>query len=171
MSKKHWADKIIARHLFWFLVLPHQLKQRMAAYDKEMKPLRDIGQLLKTQDNRITDAPIFIVQQKHREWGYDSGYSDTYKWIDNESGDGCEASDEEVRQIEQEIKDDKFQGSCYEKIYYKDSWEFVTACFTEQGCKDYLNTNGHNLKEPRIYAEGSYRNLEYRKVRDYLMKF
>jgi hypothetical protein len=25
--KKHWADKFILRHLFWFLVLPHQFEQ------------------------------------------------------------------------------------------------------------------------------------------------
>lgn len=50
-----------------------------------------------------------------------------------------------------------------------DVWEFVTACFTEKGCKDYLAVNGHNLTEPRIYAAGSYRNEEFRTVREYLL--
>lgn len=27
VSVKHWADKPILRHLFWFLVLPHQARQ------------------------------------------------------------------------------------------------------------------------------------------------
>jgi hypothetical protein len=30
-DREHWADRPILRDLFWFLVLPHQLKQHLAA--------------------------------------------------------------------------------------------------------------------------------------------
>jgi len=31
VNKKHWADKPLLRHFFWFLVLPYQFKQYLAA--------------------------------------------------------------------------------------------------------------------------------------------
>lgn len=106
--------------------------------------LARIGDLLRTQDNRITNAPIFVVQQKRRIYGISREYTDDFEVITGDYGPT-------------------------RRVGYLDTWEFVTACFTEQGCKDYIALNGHNLKEPRIYAEGSFRNHEWRAVRDYLM--
>lgn len=91
--------------------------------------------------------------EKTRNYGYCSDYSDDFEWWNHEYC--CEAEESE---------------ESAEKIYYKDRWEFVAACFTEQGCKDYLKANGHNLKSPRIFACGSYRNEEYRKVRQALIE-
>jgi len=126
--------------------------------------LEEIGKLIKTQDNRITDQPMFIVQQKKIDWGYDPDYVDDYEWYNEE--EDRSADDDEVKQLENYTI--SFRSS-WEKRCYKERWEFVTACFTEQGCKNYLKINGHNLKEPRIYAEGSYRNNEFRAVRDMLI--
>ncbi|MEU8571714.1 hypothetical protein AB0C51_26135, partial [Streptomyces pathocidini] len=65
------------------------------------------------------------------------------------------------------------------KYEVRDGWDryamkeidvFVTGCFTEQGCKDYINKNGHNLNKPFIYAFGSYRNDEYQTVRKFIMQ-
>lgn len=135
---------------------------------RHFEPLKALGELIRTQDNRITDAPIFIVQRECREWGYDSAYCDDFAWINCSSGE-CEEADDE--------KHDELEGidaACedtgeWERCYYKDRWEFVTACFTEQGCKDYISANGHNLGKTRIYADGSYRNDEYRTVRQALI--
>lgn len=131
--------------------------------------LADIGRLIDTQDNRITDSPIFIVQQK-RSYVTESDYNNCrYEWRETGSGDYAGPEDD----AEQRRLDDHFAASHDEPDGWKrfamfDVWEFVTACFTEQGCKDYLARNGHNLKEPRIYAEGSYRNEEWRSVRSWL---
>lgn len=130
-----------------------------------MKRMREIGDLIATQDNRITDEPIFIVQQKRRIYGVDDGYSDDYVWIDGES---C-YTDEEKAERDAERAENEEPKAEYRQCGYIDIWEFVTACFTEQGCKDYLCQNAHNLREPRIYAEGSYRNKEWRDVRAFLI--
>jgi len=133
-----------------------------------MDKLKEIGRLIKTQDNRITDAPIFIVQQIKRTWGLDSEYSDDYIWMENDSGDHEEADSAKAEELE--ALDDACEYTPgWEKYYYQDSWEFVTACFTESGCQDFINRNGHNLHSPRIYAEGSYRNEEWRTIRDFLI--
>lgn len=130
--------------------------------------MKEIGQLIKTQDNRITDQPIFIVQRKIRDYGYDPAYVDDVVWID-EYNDYVEASPEEHEAMEIKYRDGDEIPNGWSRTGCRDRWEFVTACFTEQGCKDYLRLNGHNLGETRIYAAGSYRNEEFRTIRNFLL--
>lgn len=127
--------------------------------------IKNVAKLIRTQNNRATDSPIFIVQEKVRDWGYDSDYADDYAWV-NINEDHREADEEEAALL------DKYVSSRYDpwqKTYYKERWKFVTACFTEQGCKDFIQTDGHNHGELRIYAASSHRNGEYRAVRNFLM--
>lgn len=120
---------------------------------------------LHTQNNRITDNPLFAVQQKRVIGGLDADYADKFAWL----CDGCEVGAEEsaqydaMREVGDPLPDD------VQRVGYREVWEFVTGCFTEQGCKDYIARNGHNLKEPRIYAYGSYRNAEFIALRKWLM--
>lgn len=131
--------------------------------------MRDIGREIATQDNRITDAPIFIVQQKRTYVGAD-GYNSNSRveWRKEEFEHGL-ASRTYARELETHYRRTGEQKNGWTRFSVFDVWEFVTACFTEQGCKDYLKNNGHNLNESRIYAAGSYRNNEFRAVRDYLL--
>lgn len=129
--------------------------------------IAEIGELIRTQDNRITDQPMFIVQEYERIFGMDSDYSDDYEWFDDEAC--CVVSDkDEIAETEKLHKADEL-NDCIRKVYYKDHWVFVTACFTEQGCKDYLQANGHNHGKTRIYGWGSVRNREYQAVRNFLL--
>lgn len=109
---------------------------------------------LHTQDNRITTNPLFAVQQRCRIYGLNADYRDGVVWMDDEGIEFAEC--------------DSVENGCRE-VGYRDTWEFVTGCFTEQGCKDYIAANGHNLREPRIYAYGSYRNAEFIALREWLM--
>jgi hypothetical protein len=119
---------------------------------------------LHTQDNRITADPLFAVQQKRRIYGVDPERCDAVVWLD-ETGDYREADAEEHALFE---KAETAPDGWY-RTGYIDQWEFVTGCFTEQGCKDFIACNGHNLKEPRIYAYGAYRNAEFIALRKWLM--
>lgn len=127
--------------------------------------LAAIGELIRTQDNRITDSPIFIVQQRRRIYGIEDGYCENFVWIDGDNS----YTDEERAVRDAERAENEEAEVEYRQCGYIDIWEFVTACFTEQGCKDYLKRDGHNLREPRIYAAGSYRNEEWRFVRKQLL--
>jgi len=110
-----------------------------------MADLSDISDRLRTQDNRCTAEPMFCVQEKIRDRGYDAQYADGDTiWIDMESGDYVEVPPHTP-------------GS--EEFGYRDRWETVMVCFTEQGCKDYLELNGHNHKETRIFV-GSFRRCD-----------
>lgn len=128
--------------------------------------LAALGHLIATQDNRITAEPIFIVQQKRLYVG-DGDYGESrLQWVDDE---GREAEPAEADRLEREYDRHYEIPKGWRRLFVFDVWEFVTACFTEQGCKDYLARDGHNLREPRIYAAGSYRNEEWRAVRKFLL--
>lgn len=129
--------------------------------------LNQIGNLICTQDNRITDQPIFVVEKSvmvitDPDYGYDKE-----EWVNTESGEYETAGETKSRRLDA-LKDGCMETGDWEKFFLKETWEFVTACFTEQGCKDFLEINGHNIGKSRIYAYGSYRNNEYRAVRNYL---
>jgi hypothetical protein len=133
-----------------------------------MDSLKKIGEFIRTQDNRYTDQPMFLVEQVVRTWGFMPGHSEFSAWINHED-DWSEADEEDAKRLDA-LEDDCEDTGSWEKIGYKDDWEFVTACFTEQGCKDFLEINGHNLKQPRIYAAGSWRNKEFRDIRNALIE-
>jgi hypothetical protein len=103
---------------------------------------------------------MFCVQIKVRDVGYDSDYADDTVWMDMESGDF------------QEVPEDT-PGA--EQFGYKDRWETVMVAFTEKGCEEYLELNGHNDRlrahngEVRIYVESFNRCPEMIAIRDALM--
>ena len=120
-----------------------------------MSDLLDISDRLRTQDNRCTAEPMFCVQEKKRDVGYDPQYSDGDTiWINMQSGD--------YEEVEPET-----EGA--EEFGYKDRWETVMVCFTEDGCKNYLRQNGHNHRETRIYVESFLRCDEMIRIRQWLM--
>lgn len=125
--------------------------------------MNEISERLRSQDNRATQDPLFIVQQKALMWGVDSDY-DGYEW---RNLDGERADEQESGKLDMGLG--VSLGQTWIKCYYKVHWEFVTACFTEQGCKDYITLNGHNLNSPRIYVASAYRNTEWIAIRKYLM--
>ncbi|WP_299076669.1 hypothetical protein [uncultured Paraglaciecola sp.] len=128
--------------------------------------ISEISELIRTQDNRITDQPMFVVQKEVFEYGLQEGFADDCEWFNNEYH---EVADEEKSEELDELDAEGDTPDEWERVYYRKRWEFVTACFTEQGCKDYLAANGHNLGVTRIYAYGTHRNYEFQAVRQFLV--
>ena len=126
-----------------------------------MDTLSDISERLLTQDNRCTAEPMFCLQIKVRDVGYDPQYADgNTVWIDMQSGD--------YEEVEPET-----EGA--EEYGYKDRWETVMVAFTEEGLNDYMRQEGHNVKarahngETRIYVESFRRCDEMTRIRQFLM--
>lgn len=128
--------------------------------------INSIGKLIRTQDNRMTHEPMFIVQQRERICGMEEDYADGYEWFDDVAC--CVISDSDEIEATEELSESGELNEAIRKVYYKDQWVFVTACFTEQGCKDYLQANGHNHGKTRIYGWGTHRNAEFQAVRNHL---
>ncbi|MGE6303213.1 hypothetical protein [Serratia liquefaciens] len=140
------------------------------ALKRERSELSAIGELIRTQDNRITDQPFFAVMAKREIVGSEDHDCDRICWVENQSGDYVEATETQYRRLEA-IYQAKYEvRDGWDRYAMKEIDVFVTGCFTEQGCKDYINKNGHNLNKPFIYAFGSYRNDEYQTVRKFIMQ-
>ncbi|MEG9685811.1 ead/Ea22-like family protein [Klebsiella michiganensis] len=143
------------------------LRQRIAELESrtvKLSPeLYTIGELIRTQDNRITDQPMFVVFQKREIIGSDEHSPSRICWV----WDGEEVSELRAKRLEALYQDGRDTRG-YDRYAMQEVDEFVTACFTEHGCKDYLRQNGHNLRLPYIYASGSFRNNEYQLVRNWL---
>nr|WP_284201001.1 hypothetical protein [Citrobacter freundii] len=124
-----------------------------------------IGTNILTQDNRITSDPMFCVYQK-REIVVDADYDyDRIVWIDE---DGNEANERQRMRLELLHENFREPPEKWRRVALKEIDDFVTCCFTEQGCKDYLACNGHNLRLPFIYVKSGFRNAEFISVRNWL---
>lgn len=99
-----------------------------------------IAHEINTQDNRITQDPLFCVFEKERIYGLRSDYSDQYE------------RDEETD----------------EKVYYVERDRFVNAHFTEAAAKEHIRINGHNLKKPFVYVTSLWRCEEMIAIRNAL---
>ncbi|MEI7246661.1 hypothetical protein WCT80_09640 [Pectobacterium carotovorum] len=146
------------------------LERKVAALEQQLaverlpQKLRDIGNNIRTQDDRITSDPLFCVFQK-KEMVTDEDYDhDRVVWWHS---DGFEASEVKAKRLELLHRDLRDTGE-WRRLAVKIIDVFVTSCFTEKGCKDYLSANGHNLNSPFIYVMSGYRNNEYQAVRNFL---
>lgn len=116
----------------------------------EQNTMQAIGERLRTQDNRITENPMFCVQEKVRDYGYDPAWRDDICWL----LDGEEVS----------------EGEGDQETGFRDRWETVMVAFTEGGCNEYLALNGHNHRgETRIFAKSFHRCPEMIAIRAALM--
>lgn len=130
-----------------------------------MNTLKEIGERICTQDNRCTSNPMFCVQILVRDAGYDAEYMDQYGWW---SAEDCEW-------VYEEPSDYHHGPKCkWRKFGYKDRWETVMVAFTEKGCQEYLELDGHNVRrkahnsEVRIYVESLNRCPEMIAIREFL---
>ena len=134
--------------------------------------LLKIGERLHTQNNRITDNPMFIVQQR-RSFSCEAGEGEEDVWYDEDWGEVDEETSEKLDEIESlcifDFNQQRFLDR-HTKRGLKHFWEFCMAAFTEEGCKEYLRLNGHNLKEPRIYVMSFNRCPEMLAIRQFLME-
>lgn len=126
-----------------------------------------IGERLKTQDNRITANPMFCVQVKRRDVGYDSRYGNGRCW--HNPGNDDTVYDDDPNFVAP-------TNDQWELFSYVDRWETVMVAFTEVGCKEYLEFNGHNERsrafrgEIQIYVESFHRCPEMIAIREALMR-
>ena len=132
--------------------------------------LEAIRERLRTQgDWHVTSHPMYLVQQKRRDYGYDPDLSDwaNIVWIDEE---GEEADEEQHKHLETRYRSQLYVSDNWTRTSYQDRWEYVQVFFTEAAAREYIERNKHNLNEPRVYVDSGYRNPEWQAVRDFLME-
>lgn len=134
-----------------------------------------IGDHLRTQDNRCTSNPMFCIQVCERIGPIDPTYGTGHRMYHNHQESETYYPDrpdpEEWARLN--ALDDK--GNLPESVTagdYFEKWTTVQTCFTEDGCKQHLELNGHNYRHyygTRIYVESFHRNPEMLAIREFLM--
>jgi hypothetical protein len=128
--------------------------------------LLEISQRLKAQDNRCTAEPLFCLQMLCRDVAYDPGWVDNHCWHNMGTMETVYDDDPDFKEPE---------GEGWQEHGYVDRWETVMVAFTEQGLKDYMVLDGHNVErrafrgKTRIYIETFRRCDEMIAIRKYLM--
>lgn len=120
-----------------------------------------ISERIRTQDNRYTQDPMFCVQEKKRDVGYDSMWAANYCWHNAKTGETIFDDDEDFSEPD---------GDDWGKYGYVDRWETVMVAFTEGGCLGYIHENCHNHRgKLRVYAESFRRCPEMLAIRSFLL--
>ena len=146
--------------------------------------LNEIGERLRTQDNRITADPIFEVQEQKRIYGIDTDFDPKIAWmwpdegeVDSRLAELAESFYEE-RGYEPVATDDgedewtlsRGRGDALRRVGYHEYWEYVQPFFTEAAADQYIKENGHHHSgKLRVYAGSAFRNHEWQAIRAYLM--
>lgn len=137
--------------------------------------LHDIGQQVRTQDNRCTADPIFVVQGLKRIGPIMPEYSVDrlmyHDWQETETYYHDKPDPEKWAELDRLNKDGRLPSGVTAGGYIE-LWEDVQWCFTELGCKQYLEKDGHNVRrvydDVRIYAKCLRRNSEMISIRNFL---
>lgn len=141
--------------------------------------MAEVSGNLTTQNNRITQDPLFVVFQKSGIVVDEDYDHDRIVWVDDEGNEADQETEDQLNYMRDEIEglhylddeielgDDERQE--WRRMAIKEVDQFVTSCFTEAGAKEYLKANGHNLTRPHIYVTSLYRNEEMKRLRDWLM--
>lgn len=136
---------------------------RVMAALKLLDDLAAIGGELLTQDNAITNEPVFCVQNRVRIYCIDPNRADGgTAWI---SDDGRVADEETAARLTNEGP-----RPGWELWGYIDTWDFERAFFTRAAAERYIASNRHNLTEPRVYVHTGYRNQEWIALRAAMKK-
>lgn len=146
---------------------------------RNLKPLIETGERIADQDNRCTDQPMFVVFQKSTLVVAEDYDHDRIVWVNEDGNEADHATATQLDAMHDDVSGNHFMEDEIElgdgvrtewrRIAIKEIDEFVTACFTEQGCKDFLAIQGHNLRRPFIYAAGSFRNREFQSLRTLML--
>lgn len=136
--------------------------------------IAEIGKLLKTQNNRFTAHPIFMVQEERTIYGIGAEYDPQIVWLYE---DGCVRVDEKLasrlERMYHNLNSKYFMDDCprgYRRVGYTTQWINVQPFFTERGAEEYIRVNGHNHGKLRIYVASAYRNAEWQAIRQWLME-
>ena len=133
----------------------------------DMFDLAEIGERLRTQDNRITAEPMFLVQERTRTYGIDLEWDPPVAWLYED--ESAEVAPEEAERLEAAYLETDDEPEGFRRVGYHEQWTFVTACFTEAAADLYIAQMKHRHTGPlRTFVGCAYRNHEWNAVREFL---
>ena len=134
-----------------------------------MFEMAQIGERLRTQDNRITADPIFLVQEQVRIYGINTNYDPKIAWLHGDESVEVDAGTaKDLESAYEQDGNDEPEG--YRRVGYAERWEFVMCFFTEAAADLYIAQMRHrHTGDLRTYVDCAFRNHEWQAVRGWLM--
>jgi hypothetical protein len=151
--------------------------------------LLETSKLMREQNNRGTQYPLFIIQQEVETitgdgrgdrkiyWNGDSQESITaeqYEVLEDAEieDEPCEAVSKVLEEVGLEELSD-FDPSDWERLEVKDEYVFADNAgffFTEKACHDHIESNHYHYSKPRSYVISAWRNPEMVAVMQSIIK-
>lgn len=106
-------------------------------------------------NEHCTRDPIFIVQKRVRISGMDGSCVDECVWVNYDRGID-EADERTAGRLDALDDDDYFNARNlrgWEKVYYVDRWEYVSAHVTRESAEAFIARKGHDYEQLRIYVD------------------
>lgn len=137
--------------------------------------IKEIKEHINTQDNWGTADPLYCIYE-YREYPRKEGYSYDRKeklidcWL-CEDGERYSDFEEEYEAISLLAEGDieiTINGQKWTQETNVLLPVFVTACFTEQGARNYIERKKYDLNQPYIYVHSLVYNQEMKEIREHL---
>jgi hypothetical protein len=141
--------------------------------------LLETSRLMREQNNRGTQYPLFIIQQEVETITGDGRGDKTIYWNGNdqtsikaetyealENAQDNEVSDDEIEELLSEAGLEwlaDFNTNDWERLEVKNEFVFADNAgffFTEKACHDHIESNNYHYNKPRSYVISAWRNPE-----------
>jgi len=105
----------------------------MLPTDDQKKLIARVAQEMKTQNNRMTAEPVWLVEQMRRIYGMDADYTDNYVWSCKEDSEYSYEPDEIQAKIIEDhwcgAAENQWHGCTQEKLWGSDPCEICAEGF------------------------------------------
>lgn len=140
--------------------------------DKE--ELLEISKLMREQDNRSTQYPIFIVVEKKKIYGVDENWSNGRERKEDYDEPLCDRCEAIAEGNGPDIPDECDDCPSDAFVYYReeDHEPNLMAGFflTEKACKNHIEYNDYHYTKPSSYVVSAWRNPEMVAVMQSILK-
>lgn len=137
--------------------------------DKEF--LSEIGKKMISQNNRMTQYPLFVVQEKYEFFvGSDGNWDGYHRKGDHDSELFCDSC-KKIRDDGGEVPDNcnGCESECFWHYEEIDLFRLEAGVFfTAEACEEHIRLNNYHYNQPRSYAISAWRNEEMQSVMQYL---
>ena len=129
--------------------------------------MEEIGERIRTQDERLTRDAIFLVQEKVRVYGIDTAFDPLIAWLYE---DECvEVPEPRAGVLERKYARTGKVSEGYRRVGYQEEWRYVMCFFTEAAADRFIAENNHRHTGPlQTYVDSAYRNHEWIAIRKHL---
>ncbi len=135
--------------------------------EKDIKFLVELSRKLRTQDNRGTDYPMFVVQENRKVYAeYNQDWDGAERKEDIEPDDMCEKcirkykKNKDINEYCEDCDSDQFNYWKLEDTFNLNPGAFLTA----EACDRHIAQNDYHYRIPRSYGISTWRNNEMQQL-------